>query len=226
MGVIDKLMYKEDDNTKVSIIDYKTGNTDIKLNNIIYGLDMQLPIYLYLAKNIDKFDNCQIVGFYLQKLLNSEVNKDYNKDYITLKKDRLKLTGYSIDNTILLEEFDDSYNKSEVIKSMATTSTGTFNHYAKVLGNSDLKKIETIVDNKINECINNIKDANFDINPKVIDKDNRGCKFCMFYDVCYVEAKDKVVLEEKSLDKILEEVEYCQYGHQNKVMRLISKILI
>ena len=134
--------------------------------------------------------------------------KDNKWNYIfNLKKDRLKLTGYSIDNTTLLEEFDDSYNKSEVIKSMATTSTGTFNHYAKVLGNSDLKKIETIVDNKINECINNIKDANFDINPKVIDKDNRGCKFCMFSDVCYVEAKDKVVLEEKSLDKILEEVE-------------------
>lgn len=206
MGVIDKLMYKEQNNEKMlSIIDYKTGNTDIKLNNIIYGLDMQLPIYLYLAKNIDEFKDSQIIGFYLQKLLNSEVNKDYNKTYETLKRDKLKLNGYSIADANLLEEFDDSYNKSEVIKSMSTTNDGKFGHYAKILEENSIKKLEEIVEEKIENAIDNIKNANFSINPKIINKDNVSCKFCMFYDVCYVENKDKITLVEKNLDEILKE---------------------
>ena len=69
MGIIDKLMYKEiEDKTYVAIIDYKTGNPNLNLNNIIYGLDMQLPIYLYLITHTNKLKNVKIVGFYLQKI--------------------------------------------------------------------------------------------------------------------------------------------------------------
>ena len=46
-GVIDKIMYNDDDKPKVAVIDYKTGRTEIKLNNVIHGLNMQLPIYLF-----------------------------------------------------------------------------------------------------------------------------------------------------------------------------------
>ena len=52
-GTIDKLLYKEDgDKAYIVIIDYKTGNPDINLTNTVYGLDMQLPVYLYLASNM------------------------------------------------------------------------------------------------------------------------------------------------------------------------------
>ena len=52
-GIIDKLMYKKiNDQTLISIIDYKTGNPNLNLNNIIYGIDMQLCIYAYLSSKI------------------------------------------------------------------------------------------------------------------------------------------------------------------------------
>ena len=51
-GIIDKVMYKIcDDKTLISIIDYKTGNPNLNLNNVIYGIDMQLCIYAYLNLN-------------------------------------------------------------------------------------------------------------------------------------------------------------------------------
>ena len=38
-------MYKKyDDKTLVSIIDYKTGNTDIDIYNSVYGIGMQLIV--------------------------------------------------------------------------------------------------------------------------------------------------------------------------------------
>ena len=199
MGIIDKLMYKKiNDKELVAIIDYKTGNPEISLNNVIYGLDMQLPIYLYLAKNSNDFNNPIIVGFYLQRLLNTSILKDYKNNYLDLKKDKLKLNGYSIDNQDLLEEFDNSFNKSKVIKSMSTTSSGQFSHFAKVISRDNINRLVEIVEDNIKKAACDIRDAKFDINPKVIGNENKACKYCMFYDICYVSAKDYVKLEEKN----------------------------
>ena len=208
MGVIDKLMYKETDKEiLMSIIDYKTGSTDINLSNIIYGLDMQLPIYLYLANNIDNIKEKKIVGFYLQKLLHPIINKDYKKTKLALEEANLKLNGYSISNQKLLEEFDDSYIKSEVIGSMSTTKDGSFSHYAKVLEEKEIKKLEEIVEKNIDTAILNIKNAKFEINPKIIGNDNKSCKYCQFYDICFKQNKDLVKLKEIKLEEILKEVE-------------------
>ena len=67
-GFIDKMMTNENANI-VAIVDYKTGNPDLNLNNIIHGLDLQLPVYIYLARK--KFPRSNIAGFYLQKILNN-----------------------------------------------------------------------------------------------------------------------------------------------------------
>lgn len=200
MGIIDKVMYKEEDNKiLLAIIDYKTGNTDINLNNSVYGIDMQLPIYLYLANNIDNSKEKVIIGFYLQKLLHPPINKDYKKTSEEISQSNLKLTGYSIDNQKLLEEFDDSYTKSKVISGMSTNKDGSFSRYAKILSKDNIKDLEKQVEENITKAIQNIKNANFQINPKVIDKENKSCKYCEFYDICYKQNKDIIKLENQKL---------------------------
>ena len=80
-GFIDKIMYKEyDGKTLLAIIDYKTGSADIDINNAVYGIGMQLIIYLYLISKSDLFDNYSCVGFYLQRILSGEVNIEKDKD--------------------------------------------------------------------------------------------------------------------------------------------------
>ncbi len=196
MGIIDKLKYKVDnDKTYVSIIDYKTGNTPTNLNNTIYGLNMQLPIYLYLAKNYKQFQNVEFIGFYLQKVLNNEISVKGNEDYETLKRQALKLNGYSVSDESLLELFDSTYKDSEVIKSMKMSSKG-FYSYAKVLNRKQIEKLTEVVDNNINNAIDGIMDAKFDINPKRVGQTNLGCEFCSYKDLCYMNEKNIVNLEE------------------------------
>lgn len=195
VGIIDKLLYKEEqERTLAVIIDYKTGTPDINLNNMIYGIGMQLPIYLYLSKN-SKLKNVKILGFYLQKLLHSEIRYDKNKTYIKQKEDNLKLTGYSIDNEELLSIFDNSYTDSEVIKSLKV-GNGGFYAYSKTLNENMIEKINNLVNVKIDEAIDNILDCNFDINPKIIANKNLGCEFCNYKDVCFKKEKDNTYLNE------------------------------
>ena len=195
MGIIDKLLYKEEDNkTYLVIIDYKTGVLHTNLNNTIYGIDMQLPVYLYLAKD-GLFKNAEVIGFYLQKILNNEVVKDIKKTYISQKEESLKLNGYTVDKTDLISKFDFSYTDSEVIKSLKFGKTG-FYAYSKILSEEKIDKLINIVKNNIDDAFSNILSANFDINPKRIGKNNVGCAFCKYKDICFMKEEDVVELEE------------------------------
>ena len=196
MGIVDKLKYKNiDDKCIVAIIDYKTGNPNLDLNNIIYGIEMQLPIYIYLAKNHPNFEKIEVAGFYLQKILNNEIVADSHHTYEQLKKKNLLLQGYSNDNIDILKCFDDTYTDSSVIKSLKTTQKG-FYAYSKVINNDTINKLVNIVEDKIKESSDNILNAKFDINPKKIGYDNLGCEFCKFKDICYMSEKDIVNLKE------------------------------
>ena len=198
-GYIDKVkILKEGSNTYVSIIDYKTGNTELSLNNINYGLNMQLPMYLYLIKK--DMNNVNVVGFYLQKILDSKTinSKDYKKDEF----DSLKLIGYTINEEDLIEKFDDTYTKSDVIKSMKITKNG-FYKYAKLVSEEEINKIIDIVDDHINEVVNSIKEGDFKINPKRINDKLLGCQYCGFKDLCFKREEDIVDLKEMKKEEIL-----------------------
>lgn len=191
MGVIDKVLYREEDGvTYLVVVDYKTGSTDIKLDNMQYGIGLQLPIYLYLSSNM-KFKNIKVVGFYLQKLLNN--NLDNTKDYITAKENALKLEGYSTSNESILSKFDTTYNDSKLIKSMKTTSSG-FYSYSKVLNDEEIDSLIEDTDDLIDKTINSILEADFTIDPKIINGDNVSCKFCEYRDICYRREKDLIYI--------------------------------
>ena len=182
-GIIDKILYKEDNNkTYVALIDYKTGNDDISLKYLKYGLNIQLPIYLYLSNYLN-FRNVLYSGFYLQKF--NIVDKDY------------RLIGYSNSDRDILSIMDDNFDNSKIIKGMKTLKDGSFSSHTKVLNNEEIEKIKEIAKEKIEEVIDNIKNNRFDINPKVNGDKNIGCDFCNFRDICFVKKRDRVEITEE-----------------------------
>lgn len=189
IGIIDKIMYK---NTSygdlISIIDYKTGNPSINLFNSIYGINMQLPVYLYLIVKSNIFHNPKIVGIYLQRILN-------NKEDDGEKQEALRLYGYSINDESFLERFDPTYESSKYIKGMKKSKNG-FYSYTKLLEEDDVDSLVKLVDSKIENGINDILNAKFAINPKRIGNINEGCSYCRFKDLCFTKEEDIVNLKE------------------------------
>ena len=197
MGKIDKVLYKEEDDiTYIVVIDYKTGSTNINLKNMEYGLGLQLPIYLYLSSKME-LKNVKVVGFYLQKLFNTTL--DNSKDYDFARENNLRLEGYSIDEENILSKFDTTYNDFKLIKGMKTTSKG-FSTYSKVLSEEEIDDMLSNTDKLIDKAIDNILEADFEINPKVINGENVSCSFCEYKDICYLREKDKVYINKESED--------------------------
>lgn len=192
-GFVDKILYTDDEDEQVvAIIDYKTGNPILNLDDLIYGIDMQLPIYAYLIKHSKKFADAQLGGFYLQKILNSKKTEEE-------KRGALKLQGYSNANTRILRQVDATYEDSSLIKSMKL-SKGKFSAHAKILTDEQIDKMISIVEEKIKEAVEHILNADYYINPKEIGGKNRGCEFCRFKDICYVKNENI-----KKLNKVKKE---------------------
>lgn len=197
MGIIDKIMYKEENGeVYLVIVDYKTSYPKINLNNTIYGIEMQLPIYLYLTKE-KLFENAKVIGFYLQKIVNNEIAKVANKSYLEQKEDNLKLLGYTTSKEEDIVKFDDSYEDSKVIKSLKKSKNG-FYQYSKIISEEEIEKLVKIVKKNIDKSFEDILEAKFEINPKRIGKVNYGCEFCKYKDVCYMKEEDIVNLKEYS----------------------------
>ena len=203
-GFVDKIMYKEKNGeTLVSIIDYKTGNPDIKIKNLEFGLSMQLPIYLYLVNNSDKLKNIKFTGFYLQHILSNTLTKG-KKSLLEEKYDKMKLVGYSTNDMERLSIFDSTYENSEMIHGMKLTKDGNFARYANTLSDDEIESIIKLTKDKIMEAVKNILEGNFSINPKILDGENVSCKFCKFNDICYKKEEDNIYLERGDNDAKLD----------------------
>ena len=195
-GFVDKILYNEfNGKTVVAIIDYKTGNPNLNINNTIYGLEMQLPVYIYLIKN--EIKDVKIGGFYLQKILNNTTDKEK-------RLDSLKLQGYTNSDLDYIDKVDSSFNESKVIKGLRTSSKG-FYYYSKMINDEEIDILYNIVDSKIKEASKDILDSKFNINPKEMNNENIGCSFCKYKDICFMKQKDVVTLKE--VKNIFEEVE-------------------
>ncbi len=181
-GIIDKVLYYvTDDFTYVALIDYKTGNDDITLKYLKYGLNIQLPIYLYLASKLSFTNpNVKYVGFYLQKF--NIADKDY------------RLVGYSNSDIETLKVIDKNYNDSKIIKNLKTNKDGSFFRYAKMLSDSEMTNLKVDVEKIIRETIAKIKENEFPINPKVCGGENLGCEYCKFKDICFKTFNDEVTI--------------------------------
>lgn len=192
VGFIDKIVYNTiNDITIASIIDYKTYVKKPSLKYIDSGIGLQLPTYMYLSSY--SFKNIKFAGFYLQNIiLDNKSNEEKEKS--------LKLIGFTNTDKNILKEFDSNYMNSSVIDGIKVNNDGSFssNSLKHMLNDNEIGEIINITKDKIKETIDNVLESKFDINPKY-DKENIGCEFCKYKDLCFMKEYDFVNV--KPVDK-------------------------
>lgn len=203
-GKIDKIMYQNIDGVDyVSIIDYKTGSKPASLDNIEYGLNLQLPVYAYFLVKTKLFKNPKILGVYLHHILD-KATYDVKKDILEVKRANLKLDGYSTLDRTELPIFDPTYKSSKFIKSLSITSKDVFSQHSKVFSQEDIIGMIEKVEGLIVEAFDKILEGEFPINPKTIGGKDQSCQYCPYENICYKKYSDIQQLETK---KFVEKVE-------------------
>lgn len=194
-GFIDKILKCKDN---LCIVDYKTGNTKIEEKYFEFGLNLQLPSYLYLLQE----DPSKIIGFYLQHLVAPKYVYDEKKDIETQKNEDMKLSGFTSNDISRINILEDLDGKSSVVSKLAITKNGDLSKNSKVISDEDMKDMIKLVEDKILEASTSILNNDFCINPKVIDNKNVSCTYCRYKDICYKRIKDYVYCETKKEEVI------------------------
>ena len=169
-GKLDKLIINKD---TFIIFDYKKkiSTASITIDKLNYGFNLQLPIYIYLVKNL--YPNLDFGGVYLNYLiLDNYKLTDKDKvipNYIDKKNESLKFYGFTTSEIDRIEKVDNDYLSQKYLKNLSFTKTEEISQKSKILSDIDIKNIVESVDIIIKKVIKEIKNGKFDITNKKLN---------------------------------------------------------
>lgn len=220
-GVIDRVDYYNDgDDIYVKIVDYKSGNKKIELNDIYNGLQLQLVLYMEAAmefarrKNPDK--NIIPAGMFYHNIDDPVVEegdvagelKDKTEDEIKNDVDNQVLSkslpvGLFNSSEYVLKAFDENIDD---IKERAGESLVIPVKYGKsgmkkndnAITQNEMETLIKFVHNKVGELGKKILEGEIALNPYIIqsvqgNSNDRSvpCTYCEFNGVCGFDKKIK-----------------------------------
>ena len=186
-GKIDKAVIL--DGTDAILIDYKTNKESFKMNQLEYGLSMQLPTYAYLFNSVEEYKDVKVTGLYINNVINNSYTLEKADDEII--DSYLKLNGVTIANLDYVSKIDESIinEKSQLITGL-TQKGGKFGRSKSIIGEDDIKNMSDLVLEKYREASRRIRNNQFEISPLFLDR-NGACKYCQHKDICFVRANQK-----------------------------------
>lgn len=227
-GKIDRVdICKKDDKVYVKILDYKSGNKDIELDSLLYGLQLQQPVYMKAAlkeigKRYEELLPTMSAMLYMHidnPVINAE-REVSDEDILNSINKVMCPTGLVLneeDNIINLDSgLKEAGSKSSVIP-VDKKSDGDFTKASKLISKEDYELISEYVDGKIVNIGRDILNGKISINPK-IHGDVDSCKYCEYKDICSFDTKIagyqktylKSLSKDEALEKMREEVEKWQ----------------
>lgn len=168
-GKIDRAdAYETADGRYIRIIDYKTGQKKFSLNDVAYGLDIQLPVYLDALVGSSEKNKYGGAFFFTLDDFMLEADHDESDEKIAKKRDNaMKLKGIIIDRKDVLDAFE----KSTVARNTNKTSDEQFRTLGKYL-----KK--TIADAWMR-----LLGGDIEMNP-YLRGGQTPCTYCPYHSVC------------------------------------------
>ena len=182
VGLIDKILkYQE----YYLVIDYKTNPVHPNWYALDVGLDLQLPLDLYLIKANDP--NAKIAGSYLQSVFRTSLLKYEDKPLSKVMLEQLKYVGYTLqDRDVILAIDTNALNGSGSLPKQIVSNKGFYKNFLKKsFTQTQFDAIILYVEKLIFEANKKIRKGLFPILPLTDEKNESVCRYCRLKDLCY-----------------------------------------
>lgn len=186
-GAVDRVdLYEENGKKYVRVVDYKSGNKDFKLSDVLYGLNLQMLIYLFtLSKTESEYSGISSGVLYMhssRSLLSLERGAD--RDAVKAEENKsFKMKGLVLND-----------NDNEIAKHMEHALDGKYIPVKYVKKSDSLSgNIVTLeelgrISSKIDELIVNmgvsLHNGEISQNPVNGSGHDKTCEFCDYNAVC------------------------------------------
>ncbi|WP_019240415.1 MULTISPECIES: helicase-exonuclease AddAB subunit AddB [Bacillus] len=203
----------------VRIIDYKSSTKDVNLDEVYYGLALQMLTYLdvivsYASQLVGT--NAHPAGMLYFHVHNPIIKANEMMDFDKIEKEifkQFKMKGLLLENQDVLQLMDDHLiigesSKSDII-SASFLKNGNIGKTSKVASEEDFKLLRTHVHTIYEKAGNEIMDGHTIINPYKL-KDRIPCTFCSYKSVCMfdsaLEENQYRVLQPKKANEVMSSI--------------------
>ncbi|MBQ5709671.1 MAG: PD-(D/E)XK nuclease family protein, partial [Anaerotignum sp.] len=203
-GKIDRVDLLDAEGTRyVKIIDYKSGNKTFSFQDIYYGLQLQLLVYLdaylkYYQKTGAALKPGGVFYFRITEptlSLDSEISAEQIEQTLY---EKMKMSGLLLQEDILIESIDHNLKKdgaedfsgSSAVVPVGFTKKGDFSSTSNVASEKQYEAILQFVTDRTKEIGQAMKAGIITPLP-FRDKDRSPCSYCSYRSICRHDYEDK-----------------------------------
>ena len=215
-GKIDRVdIAKDEKGNYVRIIDYKSSSKNIELNEVMFGIQLQLITYLDEIVSKTKLSPAGILYFNLIEPIANDVNK---KDIETIEKSlkkKFKMKGLVLEDANVVKMMDTKLLQgySEKIPVFIDTEGNISKGRSSTVKKEDFANLQKKVRNIIKQISNEIYSGDISIKPYYNKEKKTPCERCSYKTICNFNTKFKgndynyikYIKKEEILEKIKEE---------------------
>lgn len=208
-GRIDRIDHaKVGDRSYLRVIDYKSSGRDLDLNEVYYGLSLQLLTYLDVAVENSLLlleERALPAGVLYVHVQNPILKIEKELNDLQLEEERLKmfkmkgLLSEDKDAVIAMDDRLEEDGKSIIVPASITKSQ-EFSKNSKVIPPESMDDLRTFVRQKHKEAGDSILSGDTSIRPYKL-KSRTACDFCQFKSVCQFDPSDGQQYRLLSADK-------------------------
>ena len=203
-GKIDRVdTFDEKDAIYVKILDYKSGKTTFQIENLYYGLQMQLVVYMNAAMELQKqkHPDKHVIpaGIFYYNMDDPMIERPEESDAETIAQEllkELKMNGLVNSDRHVIQLLDKHFGKEDSLEAsvqskvipVATLKSGELKAGSKVANTEQLELMGAYAEKKIEQFGREILDGEVAINPYRM-KEKTACDYCSFRAVCNFDPK-------------------------------------
>ncbi len=218
-GVIDRVDSCETKDGKlIKIVDYKSGTRDFSMEELYYGLSMQLAVYMTAVLRENENKNAIPAAMFFYHVDDPIMDKSDDPELAVLKKQRVK--GLVNSKPDIVRKLDSAFGNAAgglaaAVKSVKipveTDKEGKYKKSSKVASGAMFTAISDYVYDKLKEESKEILSGAAEIAPYKCKK-KTGCDYCSYASVCGFDKKSgstyrvlKPMKDEEVFEKLREQ---------------------
>ena len=184
IGKIDRVdIAKDEEGRYLRIIDYKSSNNYIQLNDVAYGLQLQLLTYLDAISKIEDVEPAAVLYF---NLIEERLDKRKTKEEIEQEiKKNFKMKGLLVADVKLIKMMDKSLEdgSSDIVPAYISKDGKISEKKSSVASKEQFKLLQKYIIKTIKNISKEILSGNIDIKPYYKAK-KTPCDFCTYKAIC------------------------------------------
>lgn len=211
-GKIDRLdEYSTENGKYIRIIDYKSSNKNIDLNELLSGTGIQL--ITYLGSMLEK-EEAEPAGMLYFSLIDEVIEGSRNKTNEDIKEDlrkKFRMNGIILADVEIIKKMDKTLEKgaSKNIPVYIDSGGNISKSRSSAITKEEFTNLQKTAEKVINQIAKEILEGNIDIKPAYYKKNKTDtCKYCEYKSICGFNPKvhSYAYIENKSKEEILEEI--------------------